>query len=452
MTFAILAAGEGSRLEKEGIHTPKPLISIHGETLIERLLRIFSAHKADRIVVVINSRMTAVRERLDMLTETYPNLHYVVADTPSSMHSLWEMRDLLRHETFVLTTVDTIFREEDFGQYLTTGGFAVTPFVDDEKPLWVETDEAGRITAFRDEGICRYVSAGIYCITPRMMQVLEECIERGESRMRNFQRAILNAGIEVKAYPIDRVYDIDHRDDIDKAERFLCRDILFVRRHKTFCKGRNDDDVMADAMGKELEERGYTVTYTEEVGLSPALLNRTWHVILSMARCRETLALLKTAYCPVINMPEGVERASQRRDDGEVTPPCWVKRNGHTQHPGDVVYARTETERTQAMEEMHSRGVYDIVCQRHYMGHEVKFYGVANDFFYPSDIPILKTVAERMAHDTGTEVYGGDAILLRDEAKTEADLVVIDFNDWPSFSPCRNEAVKAIAGYVIHKK
>ena len=42
MKFAIIAAGEGSRLAQEGITTPKPLIEIQGVPMIERLVKIFA--------------------------------------------------------------------------------------------------------------------------------------------------------------------------------------------------------------------------------------------------------------------------------------------------------------------------------------------------------------------------------------------------------------------------
>ena len=42
MKFAIIAAGEGSRLANEGINAPKPLVEVGGEKLIDRLLRIFT--------------------------------------------------------------------------------------------------------------------------------------------------------------------------------------------------------------------------------------------------------------------------------------------------------------------------------------------------------------------------------------------------------------------------
>ena len=41
MKYAIIAAGEGSRLASEGVEKPKPLVCINGEPLIDRLIRIF---------------------------------------------------------------------------------------------------------------------------------------------------------------------------------------------------------------------------------------------------------------------------------------------------------------------------------------------------------------------------------------------------------------------------
>ena len=39
MKYAIIAAGNGSRLAQEGITVPKPLVEINGERLIDRLVR-----------------------------------------------------------------------------------------------------------------------------------------------------------------------------------------------------------------------------------------------------------------------------------------------------------------------------------------------------------------------------------------------------------------------------
>ena len=45
MKFAIIAAGEGSRLAMEGIEEPKPLIKIQGVPIIERLVKIFAKNR-----------------------------------------------------------------------------------------------------------------------------------------------------------------------------------------------------------------------------------------------------------------------------------------------------------------------------------------------------------------------------------------------------------------------
>ena len=103
------------------------------------------------------------------------------------------------------------------------GMMAVTDFIDDEKPLYVETDPDLNITAFRDERYdgARYISGGIYALNDKAIRVLEECIERGVARMRNFQRALVEAGLHLKAYPMGKILDVDHAGDISKAEAFI---------------------------------------------------------------------------------------------------------------------------------------------------------------------------------------------------------------------------------------
>ena len=230
MNYAIIAAGEGSRLAQEGIAKPKPLVELQGEPMIGRLINIMLRCNAESISIIVNEHMTEVREYLQALELPVP-LNLVVKTTPSSMHSLWHLSRVIPEGKFCLTTVDTIFREEDFKGYIDAfeaddeddGMWAVTPFVDDEKPLWVDVDEQMTITAFRDKRWdgARYVSGGVYAMTDGAFEVLERCIEQGVSRMRNFQRALVESGRRLKAYSIDKIVDVDHAGDIATAEAFL---------------------------------------------------------------------------------------------------------------------------------------------------------------------------------------------------------------------------------------
>ena len=41
------------------------------------------------------------------------------------------------------------------------------------------------------------------------------------SRMRNYQRQLIAEGLKLKAYPFSKIVDVDHAEDIKKAEDFL---------------------------------------------------------------------------------------------------------------------------------------------------------------------------------------------------------------------------------------
>ena len=149
------------------------------------------------------------------------------------MHSLHALSHLLRGDKFCLTTVDTIFKEQEVTEYIKAfeashydGLMAVTDFIDDEKPLYVDTDSTLRITAFSDKRNPgnQYISGGIYGLSPRALTTLAHCIEQGEERMRNFQRALIADGFNLKAHPFGKIIDIDHADDIAKAEKFLAEE------------------------------------------------------------------------------------------------------------------------------------------------------------------------------------------------------------------------------------
>ncbi|MDY5673845.1 MAG: hypothetical protein SPK96_07320, partial [Bacteroidaceae bacterium] len=102
-------------------------------------------------------------------------------------------------------------------------------------------------------------------------------------------------------------------------------------------------------------------------------------------------------------------------------------------------------------------------------GDLVKFYGVVGTpffySFYPTatdyskfglekhngkpkghlyDEACLHRTVTRLAMAAGIQVYGGDCIVWPD-----GSFRVIDFNDWPSFSPCRAEAAIHITQRII---
>lgn len=163
MKFAIIAAGEGSRLAQEGIVSPKPLIEVAGQHLIDRLMDVFREVGASELWVVCNDLRPEVSAHLAQVIDhgLYGRplpLHYVVRTTPSSMHSFAALAPHLDGGSFVLTTVDTIFRTEEFARYVQAfseavaqgydGLMGVTDYIDDERPLYVGVGENDLITGF----------------------------------------------------------------------------------------------------------------------------------------------------------------------------------------------------------------------------------------------------------------------------------------------------------------
>lgn len=228
MTFAILAAGEGSRLAQEGIELPKPLVRVNGEAMIDRLIRIFRKNGAEAIYIITNNLTPLTQKHLLQLQAMDERIHLVVKTTPSSMHSFYELRKLMGNGKFCLTTVDTIFREDEFEQYIHAweqsqedGLMAVTDYIDDEKPLYIATNNDLSITGFLDDEPQHFISGGIYGLNESSYSIIDKCIAEGQSRMRNFQRQLIKEGLRLKAYPFSKILDVDHACDIEKAEAFL---------------------------------------------------------------------------------------------------------------------------------------------------------------------------------------------------------------------------------------
>ncbi|MDR2118095.1 MAG: hypothetical protein LBP25_00965 [Tannerellaceae bacterium] len=145
---------------------------------------------------------------------------------------------------------------------------------------------------------------------------------------------------------------------------------------------------------------------------------------------------------------------------------CWIKRGDfHAIHREDVTYVRSREEAQSILEEYAIRGIGNAVINEHLTGDLVKFYGVRGTgffhWFYPSaahhskfgleqingearripfDPAHLRTLCSRAAEILNIQIYGGDCIV-----SGEGIIRIIDFNDWPSFAPCRREAARHIA-------
>lgn len=231
MVYAILAAGIGSRLSEEGFVGSKPMVTINGSYMIDRLVNIFTKNKASNIYIIINEHSLDLEVHLNRLAEQAPII-VIKKNTQSSLHSFGALLDYLPDvDKICLTTTDTIFDTKEFKNYIdnfnsdTTidGLLAVTPHIDDESPLYVTFDTSRKINQITDEpaDLDLFVSGGIYCFRKKALSILPEAIKNGMERMRNFQRFLLKENLTLKAYSFHKIIDVDHMQDIEKAQSFL---------------------------------------------------------------------------------------------------------------------------------------------------------------------------------------------------------------------------------------
>lgn len=260
-----------------------------------------------------------------------------------------------------------------------------------------------------------------------------------------------------------------------------------------------NDAAIFNATADELRKRGCLVNiYSEEKFLNEGVKE---NIIVNM--CREMNSIhklqeLEDRGALVINSGYGIENCTRERmtrillgtgipypkslivgTDENVLQDlidggfdrCWIKRGDfHAMHKEDVSYVRHPEEAQEVLQEYFLRGIKRAVINIHLEGDLVKFYGVQGTdyffWFYPYDAghskygleaingksrgikfdeAELRRICEEASEALDVKIYGGDCII-----DPDGSMRIIDFNDWPSFAPCRKEAAPHIAKCIFN--
>lgn len=229
MNLAILGAGESSRIKTEGLNKSKLMISIKGEYLVERIIRISRNNDVDKVFCIINSHEPELKNFL-VSNNFGIDLKLLIKDTESSMHSLFELAPFIMDAPFILTTSDAVFIEKDFSEFVKycllqsgiDGVLAISKYIDDEKPLCVSMNSQNRILKFSDEREgYNWATGGIYFFLPGIFNQMESALTTGISRLRNFLKFLISKDLILKGFPFSKIIDIDHIVDIAVAEKFI---------------------------------------------------------------------------------------------------------------------------------------------------------------------------------------------------------------------------------------
>ena len=231
--LGLLAAGEGSRLRSEGIVGAKGMVTVGGVPLIRRTIDRFRDAGVSEVVCIINEDSPDLRSYLQS-TDLGVRLTLHVESTPSSLHSLVALGEHLDSDNshFFLSMVDSICDPLELRRFVEVAGtyrgrregaIGVTTFVDDEKPLWVDlSEESSVITAIGEDATRRtHVTGGLYYFPTGSLVVARELVNRGVSRLRMFQSALVEKGYTIHGVVFRKIVDVDHSSDIDSATTFL---------------------------------------------------------------------------------------------------------------------------------------------------------------------------------------------------------------------------------------
>lgn len=225
MKAGIIAAGVGSRLAQGGVTVPKPLVRVGGETLIGRAIGEAVQAGARRLALIANPVFPDLVAYLKETSWPVP-LDLIVWESPTSLESFLALRPYL-DEPFLLLTVDAVLAPgalaafvEKARQAPALGALGLTTFQDDEKPLYVELDPAGRILAVGRRQ-SPFITAGCYFFQPQVFAFGTLARKRDLQALRQFLSMLVEEGFSLQGIDVGPGVDVDHPEDIARAEAFL---------------------------------------------------------------------------------------------------------------------------------------------------------------------------------------------------------------------------------------
>jgi molybdopterin-guanine dinucleotide biosynthesis protein A len=226
MQGLILAGGRGSRLAADGVETPKALVEVGGRPQIVNLIETFAELGCETITCMVREGIRIESPRPAVVR---------ACRTPSSLHTLVAGLAIVPPGPVFCAMVDTVMPAADWRSLyrgvrarLDEGAaavLAVTPFVDDELPLYVTRDAGGMATGILDTPPAAVggpvpVTGGVYGLSPVARRLAAVAVA-SLHRMRAFLRLLVELKTPVATVEIPRIIDLDHKSDLDAAERWL---------------------------------------------------------------------------------------------------------------------------------------------------------------------------------------------------------------------------------------
>lgn len=218
----VLAGGEGSRLAASGVTVPKALVEIGGQAQVARMVAACRRVGCETVTCAVREDLvTAVVAALDD-----PTVQVVAVRTPTSLHTLEAGLQAIADGTVLCTLVDSVMPAVDWdaahAQAVAAladaaAVVAVTPFVEDESPLWADVTGGGVVESFGRRGSRGLVTGGVYWFSPAARAFAAVAMDAGVQRLRGFLGGLVEAKYRVRAVEVRQIVDVDTSADLDAA-------------------------------------------------------------------------------------------------------------------------------------------------------------------------------------------------------------------------------------------
>jgi mannose-1-phosphate guanylyltransferase len=185
MKAIVLVGGEGTRLRPLTYTTPKQLLPVAGEPMLDRLVRNLAGHGIDDVILSMGYKPSAFRDAYPDDTCAGLPLRYVVEDEPldtggAIAYAADEAGIDDRFLVFngdVLTDADVTALVETHAAHGALTTIALTPVDDPSRFGVVVTDDDQRVTAFIEKPAAgtaptNLINAGIYVMEPAALDVV----------------------------------------------------------------------------------------------------------------------------------------------------------------------------------------------------------------------------------------------------------------------------------------
>ena len=237
MRTLIIAAGEGKRLGH--LHSPKPLTPLLGRPILERIILTAKSVGVTDFTVVVGFKGDAIRRALGDGGRLGVKIDYVVNENwrYGNGTSVYSARDAFGDEAFILLMADHLFdpyilaeliEKEEKDRCTLCVDFNLenheASLRDDTKVLVVNgmVKEIGK-----DLMHFNGIDTGIFLMTPRIFDALEESLEKGKYSLTDGNRLLAARGLLHARDIGDRFWvDIDDLESLRKAESALQRGII----------------------------------------------------------------------------------------------------------------------------------------------------------------------------------------------------------------------------------